>query len=99
MSQKNSKHRTPAELAELPDEALITDDEFCSVVNYSRTKLWRDRKDGLIPAHIKFGARMNRTPMGVARQIASPRCLKKQSPIRGESDRAFLLTVCRRQGK
>lgn len=70
MSQKNLKHRTPAELAELPDEALITDDEFCAVLKSSRTKLWRDRNLGRIPMPIKFGERMNRTPMGVARQVA-----------------------------
>ena len=63
--------RTPVECADLPDEALVSDSEFCAVLNISRTNLWRRRKEGEIPPPIKIGPRMNRTPMGVVRRVAS----------------------------
>jgi predicted DNA-binding transcriptional regulator AlpA len=61
--------RTPAECAELPDEALVSDPEICAFAKISRTNLWRRRKEGDIPPPLKIGPRMNRTPMRVVRQF------------------------------
>lgn len=67
---RTKKQRTPSELGQLPDDALINEPEALSIIYCSRTHFWRGVKSGRYPQPIKLGPRMNRYNIGAIRKVA-----------------------------
>ena len=65
---KHKTARSLSELDQLPDDALITDPETCSLLYCSPVHLWRGRKSGIYPPPQKYG-KMNRTRIGDIRAL------------------------------
>ena len=67
--QIKANHLTPAQLADLPDDTLITQRDVLHIIRVSRTSLWRGVKTGQYPEPIKMGPRMNRWHLGKIREL------------------------------
>ena len=64
-----SHHRTPAELADLPDEALITAKEGQEYTHSSNSSWYRWIQQELIPPGISIGRQARRWRMGDVRKL------------------------------
>ena len=59
----------PTELANLPDDSLISQNDVLTIIRISRTSWWRGVKDGRYPKPVKLGPRMNRWRIGNIRDL------------------------------
>lgn len=64
---RSKKTRTLDELGALPDDAMITIEEFISILKCSRTTHWRLVEKGILPEPVQLGARFKRYSMGTTR--------------------------------
>ena len=58
------------DLDQLPDDQLITIEEFCNFLSISRTSHWRHVKNGRLPTPIRIGQNSMRHRLGDARAIS-----------------------------
>jgi predicted DNA-binding transcriptional regulator AlpA len=60
---------TPAELAAMPDDTLISLRDVLPMIQVSRTTLWRMVNAGNFPKPITVGTRLNRWHLGAVREM------------------------------
>ena len=68
--QYQANHLTPAQLADMPDDTLVTQRDVLHMIRVSRTTLWRGINAGHYPKPVKLGPRLNRWHLGTVREFA-----------------------------
>ena len=64
-------HRKPPEVAhfdDLPDSAMVSDKVIAQLLGKHRNSVWRDAKEGRLPAPIRIGPATTRWHVGALRR-------------------------------
>jgi len=67
--QIQANYLTPTELADMPDDTLISLRSVLPMIQVSRTTLWRMINSGKFPQPIRIAARLNRWHLGTVREV------------------------------
>jgi predicted DNA-binding transcriptional regulator AlpA len=67
--QIQANRLTPTQLADMPDDTLISLRSVLPMIQVSRTTLWRMINAGQFPQPIRVGTRLNRWHLGAVREV------------------------------
>ena len=67
--QIQANRLTPTELADMPDDTLISLRSVLPMIQVSRTTLWRMINSGKFPRPIRVATRLNRWHLGAVREV------------------------------
>ncbi len=67
--QIQANYLSPIDLADMPDDTLISLRSVLPMIQVSRTTLWRMINAGQFPQPIRIGTRLNRWHLGAVREV------------------------------